>query len=301
MQVITLTKYFRRFVLALVVAGSATVLTPAFAGPEPISAKDKNPIVEIPTCKTTWYFTLSGGADFDLGATDINHARTEVINAPFPFIGAFIKQHDFNDVFDDVGYHVQGELGFAVGNYWEFFGLFKWEQVAANSRTQGSHLVIDALPFFFADIPFSSKFQDYNSYGAEVGGRFFFLSRQARFRPYISVAGGLTHADSIDITTYADLSSLGGPSDAKLFHGRYLQDTMIGTGTGLLGLEFAISCHVSVGIEGGIRYESPLDDDDRTFESRTALGFPLGFLRSINNDVGDRLIIPANGYVKLRW
>ncbi|HEX4638160.1 MAG TPA: hypothetical protein VH170_01605 [Chthoniobacterales bacterium] len=301
MEAFTLTKHFRQLLLTMVVAIAAGIFTSAFAGPEVLpSAKDKNPIVEIPTCKTTWYFTISGGADFDLGATDINKSRTQSIIPGF--VTAFIKQHDFNDAFDDVGYHVQGELGFAVGNYWEFFGLFKWEHVDASGRTSGSHVLISVPRVIIADIPFGSEFGDYNSYGFEFGARFFFLSRQARFRPYISVSGGPTEADAIDITTFTDFSSIGGPSNVKLFHGRYLSDTLIGTGAAMLGAEYAINCHVSIGVEGGIRYESPLDDDDRTFEHRSVLGIvPLGFLRSVNNGVGDRLVVPASGYVKLRW
>src|SRR3982751_2247420 len=104
MKTLALTKYFTCLLLTLAGVIVGGFCSTAFAGPEVLSsAKDKNPIVEIPTCKPTWYFTLTGGADFDLGATDINKARTEIINPGFPFIGVFVKQHNFNDVFEDVG------------------------------------------------------------------------------------------------------------------------------------------------------------------------------------------------------
>lgn len=64
--------------------------------------------------------------------------------------------------------------------------------------------------------------------------------------PYISVSGGPTVVDSIDITTFADFSAIGGPSDTKVFHGRYFQGSLIGTAAGMLGLEYALTGYVKL-------------------------------------------------------
>lgn len=298
MKAVTLTKHFSRL-LALSLLSAAGIFTNTFAGPEPLpdSSKDKNPIVEIPICNPRWYFTIGGGADINVGGTLNNGLTRDLIPQVPGLVTVFVKHHDWSDVYD-MGYRIQGELGFVSNDYLEFFGLFKYEHQDASDRTRGSFA--DVL-FGRFDIPFSSKFDDYNSYGFEFGARLFFLSRQARFRPYVSVSGGPTRVENIDITTFADFSSVGGPSDVKVFHGRYFQDSLIGTAAGILGLEYALNCHVSIGVEGGVRYESPLRDDDRTFEHTRVLGFPLGFLRPINNDAGDRLMVPVTGFVKVRW
>src|SRR5436305_6907919 len=173
MKAFALTKHFSRVLLTLSLLIAGGISTKTFAGPEslPGSSTDKNPIVEIPTCKPRWYFTISGGADFNIGGTAVTNGFTRDLFPPVPgFIVAFIKHNDWNDVYD-TGYRIQGELGFVLNNYFEFFGLFKYAHQDASNRTTGSHV---SFLFGTFDFPFSSEFGDYDSYGVEFGARFFF-------------------------------------------------------------------------------------------------------------------------------
>jgi hypothetical protein len=136
MKAITLTKFFSRVLLTLSLLSAGGIFTNTFAGPEPISSKDKNPIVEIPTaCEPKWYLSIGGGADFDLGRTTLNKSVFAPEIAPFTTV--YIKEHKWNDVYDD-GWRIQGEIGYVLTEHLEAFGLFKYAHADAARRTRGS-------------------------------------------------------------------------------------------------------------------------------------------------------------------
>jgi hypothetical protein len=102
----------------------------------------------------------------------------------------------------------------------EAFGLFKYAHADAMRRTRGSEVIFDLLniiggPTFH--FPISSEWDDYTAYGGELGLLCFFFSKQARFRLYFQISGGVTHVDKIDIRTFVDVSAIGGPSNLKFF------------------------------------------------------------------------------------
>jgi hypothetical protein len=281
----------------------------AFAGPEglPDYSKGKNPIVEVPTaCEPRWYFSINSGADIDTGATDLVHGFTRnfisesFVNVPTT---AVIQSRDWNNVYDNA-WRIEGELGYVLTSHLELFGLFRYEHAQAPDRTTGSHVI---LSFFLSDdIPISSKFDDYNSYGGELGARYFFLPKQAKLRPYISISGGVTHVNAIGIRTTADLSQFGDSAEAPVYKGGFFDDSLVWNAGGMLGLEYRAECHWSIGVEAGVRYESQLDQNDRDFKGFTGfdgipIGVPLAPFRRANDDVGDRLVCPVMGYLKFRF
>lgn len=279
------------------------------AGPEqmPVSSKDKEVQMEqaAAVCDPRWYFSIGGGIDVDLGSRDLNQAlEPNYFNNTLTT--AYINEHDWDDVYDNA-WRIQGEFGYALTQHLEVFALFKYAHADADDRTRGSHadFLIVPPPTVF---PISSEFDDYNSWGGELGFRFFFLPREARWRPYIALSGGATHTDSIGIATHVDFSADGGPSDFVAYGGGFFDESWVGTGAAVLGMEYALNCHWTLGVNAGVRYESSLDDDDSDFTS-DAIRFPGSggvtfdgdFLRPSNNDAGDRFYCPVTGYVKFRF
>jgi len=308
MPTTTLTKQFSCVLLTAGLLCGGGFVTTTFAGPEAISSKDKNPIVEVPTaCEPRWYLSIGGGADFDLGRTHINKS----VFAPgiAPFTTAYIKEHKWNDVYDDA-WRIQGEIGYVLTEHLEAFGLFKYAQADATRRTRGSEVTNDVLNLIGGPtlhFPISSEWDDYTAYGGELGLRCFFFSKQARFRPYLQISGGGTHVDKINIRTFVDESAIGGPSDVEVFHGGFFDDSWVWTASGQMGAEFSLNCHWTIGVQGGVRYESILDDNDRDLNSSSfTIGGPFGtipfrFANGTNDDSGDRLVATVTGYLKFRF
>ena len=149
-----------------------------------------------------------------------------------------------------------------------------------------------------------ARFDDYDSFGGEIGFRYYLLSRQARFRPYLSISGGASHVDDIDVTVLADTTSFAGPSDLSFFHGSFFESDWIATGSGLLGVEANLTCHWTIGVNGGAHYQSRLQENDSDLRRfRSFLGTPVSTtrFRTVNDDVADRWTVPVTGYLKFRF
>ena len=145
--------------------------------------------------------------------------------------------------------------------------------------------------------PVYAEFDDYNSVGVEFGARLFFLPKEARLRPYVSIAGGATYVDQIDARF-----SLG--DGTTIFDGGFYQGGVVATGSILTGVEFALTKNFSIGAEGGARYEFPLQQRDRELDT-IGIGGGTGTtnnttLSGINN-AGDRFYLPFTVYGKVRF
>ena len=286
---------------------SGGIPTSILAGPEPLPdhSKDKVQMVEQPTvCDPKWYISIGGNAEFDFGGSDFVNGTSESFDLGLAFFDAQIESQDYTDVYDQPFYSIEGEVGYVVTPHIEVFGQFKYSGSPGSDRTSGSEVFFDIIGIGSGSIPLTSRFDDYESYGGQLGFRYFFLSKEARIRPYVSLAGGVTHVDSIGVATHADVSSLGGPSDLSIFEGAFFDESWVASGSALLGLEFRVTCHWAVGVNGGVRYETELEDDDHDLDdliSADPFGLDLTFLKKTNNDVGDRWYCPVTGYVKFRF
>ena len=284
--------------VALVTALGAGSVVSGFAGPEPITdySKGKEPIVETkPVEECNWYISLGGGVDFDYGTTDFN--RSHFIPAEFGAPAALeVVSHDFDDAYGTF-YHIQGEVGYALGQHVEIFGTFTYS-AAGGQTTSGSRLVSIA-----GDLRLENQWGDYTSYGGQVGVRYFFLSRHAWVRPYISLSGGATRVESIDFTTRA-ANDFGPISRGDvLFDGKFYGNSVVGTGSVLAGIEVPITRCFAVGADAGMRYDSKLAQDDGDLDKSRFPNFNVNFpnLNKINDNAGDRLYCPVTLYAKIRF
>jgi hypothetical protein len=264
------------------------------AGPEPIAdnSKDKNVIEQKAEVECNWYVSVGGGTDFDFDSTPFN--RSHVIPDLSGLAEIHVARHDYNDVYD-TNYRIQGELGYALGQHWEFFGRFTYD-AASNQTTTGSFVRSVA-----GRLDLESNWSDYTSYGGEVGLRYFFPPRHACIRPYISLSGGATRVESIDLTTRA-ANNLGPIAAGDiLFDGNFYGNSVVATGSALAGIEVPVTRCFAIGADAGLRYESKLAQDDGNLKHSTIAGFGFPNLNKANDNAGDRLFCPVTLYGKIRF
>ena len=304
--------------LTMAVATASSLLTlglftPAFGGPERIAdnSKDKVQLVEQPE-EPKWYVSIGVGTDIDTGATDFSNgfnasflvpsgAFTNVIGAvtsgiiPGRFEGAElnIKSRSWDDAYSNFA-RIRAEVGRRViCKHFEVFGAFEYTHADAETVTGSS------ITAFFSsgnlEFPIVSKFGDYNAWGGELGARWFFLC-DGPIRPYISIAGGATYVDCIGLHSWTNVFGV----TETIFKGPFYSESIVGTGTGMIGLESQVTRRFSVGAEAGLRYQSTLCPNDREFES-FSMSPTLQDLAKINDNAGDRLVIPVTFFAKLRF
>jgi opacity protein-like surface antigen len=298
--------------LGFAAAALVAIITPCSAGPEALdqSKESKNvEMVQPPTCDPRWSIRVDGGGDFNVGGTLSNGFSRPfdvlTVIGPFP-ARVETRDRDWDDAFDDA-WHVGGQVGFALTQHLELFGGFRYEHAEGVNRTT-EHVFVDLSRIGGSartDFPFIRDWGDYSSWGGELGFRYYFLSREARFRPYLSLAGGANHTDGIDISTRIDLTNFGGPPGFEIFKGGFFDDSWVATGAAMLGVEVRLACHWAVGVESGIRYESRLEDNDNDYRGLAAFdglfAVPLRAFRESNDDAGDRWSVPVTGYLKFKF
>ncbi|MEY2525648.1 MAG: hypothetical protein QOE73_419 [Verrucomicrobiota bacterium] len=261
-------------------------LISSFAGPASMSdySKEKNPVVEQqPVCDPRWYISIGAGTDFDYQGTDFfNGARA------LAFGGAVlldINSHTYDSVYNTNFYRIQGEFGYVLSRHLEVFGMFKYSH-ADSEITSGSTATVDLKgPVTFV---LTDHWGDYSAWGGELGLRYFFLPKEARFRPYVSISGGATAVDDIHLLVVDDTGS-------TAFDGALYDSSVVGTVALLVGVEVAVSCHFSVGVDAGVRYETKLDGNDSDLIDQ---GYST--ISNVNN-AGDRLYCPVTVYGKFRF
>jgi hypothetical protein len=122
-------------------------------------------------------------------------------------------------------------------------------------------------------------------------------------RPYVSIAAGATYVDSISLHTWTNFMG----QNIDVFDGPFYGESIVGTGTALFGLESRVTRRFSVGVDAGIRYQSTLCPNDREFDNLSNVKGVINSsslaqdLSTLNNDAGDRLVIPVNFWAKLRF
>jgi hypothetical protein len=264
------------------------------AGPEPITdySKDKNVIEQKVEVECNWYFSIGGGVDLDYGSAEF--VRPHDIPSFSGLAELHVGAKDFDDAFDTT-YRIQAELGYALGQHIELFGRFNYD-AADGQKTGGSY-----VSSIVGRLDLQREFGDYTSYGGEVGLRYFFLSRAACVRPYISISGGATRVESIDLTTRAANNFGQFTAGEVLFDGHYYGNSVTATGSVLAGVEVPVTHCFSVGADAGLRYESKLADDDGDLDRANFAGTTFPNLNKINDNAGDRLFCPVTFYAKIRF
>ncbi len=263
--------------------------------------KDKGMIQQAPVCDPRWYISIGGGIDLDFQATDFVSGTDFDVTAGDPTFRQEYKGRSYDDVFGDTLYRIQGEIGYVLNDHIELFGLFKY------AGGYGKSYVDRDVEGDFSYGVFVYP-GDYRSWGGELGLRYFFVSAKEPWhvRPYVSISAGATYVESISVDAqygYSETTYL------PAYHGNLYDDSVVGTGALMLGLEVPINCHWAFGVEGGVRYESGLEGTDvirRTFsyydtDPANVGTYNLGNNAGHYNDDGSRLYFPANVYIKFRF
>jgi hypothetical protein len=320
MPTTALTTRFSAGLLAAALTLAAGILQPLLAGPEPFRGNDKEVEIVPAACDPRWYISVGGGVDIDTGSEFSNGVHS--VDEPLMGITTDlrVKSRNYNDVYKD-WYQVRAEVGYAITQHLEVFGTFNYTQADAQTIT-GSKLVISSplIPITGQiGFDFVSHFDDYQSYGGELGLRYYFLAKEARIRPYISLSGGATWVDAIGLHATTDFLGFG----FTVYDGPFYNDSVVGTGRALFGLEFAvIPCRFAVGVDAGVKYSSSLEGDDSGFQSNsTTSGLAafaherlqtngssggiqsafLSMLRPLNDNGAERWSIPVSVYAKFRF
>ena len=286
-------------VRVLTVFFGAGLIATAFAG-SPGDSKKEVQAVQPALCDPPWYISLGLGLDIDTGVNSFVNGTTF---SPFGGAGRSLYTEDlkgrsYNDVYDNSIYRIQAEVGYVLTNHVELFGTFKYAGGYGKKQYGDRDIYANFTTYSLVSYPGL-----YRSYGGELGLRYFFFSKEMsqpwRIRPYISVAGGATHVDHIGDVLYQ--SSNGFYSYAPFIKGRLYNDSWVGTGEFLVGAEVPLSCHWSVGLDAGIRYQSPLDpSSDITRYNYRGIPYQVSD-QHYNHDAGDRLYVPVTGYIKFRF
>ncbi|MEY2480391.1 MAG: hypothetical protein QOI04_1318 [Verrucomicrobiota bacterium] len=268
---------------------TAGLITSSFAGPESLRDNSKDKMVQAvePTCDPRWYISIGGGVDFNQGEFSNGLVTTAGLT------DLDIKSRDWNDVYNNF-FRGQVEVGYVLTNHIELFAQFRYTSASSN-LVHGS----TASLFGISTREYFSEWSDYNSWGGDVGVRYFFLGKQAKIRPYISLAGGAAWVDSIRLHATQSSPFFVGGQPFTIYDGGFYDETTVWSGAAMLGVEFNVTCHVAVGIESGVRYESTLDGNDRDFNADPLAA--INALAALNNDNGDRLSVPVTVYAKLRF
>ena len=307
----TLTKYsFIAVSAALFVAGS---LNSSFAGPEPIdSSKDKVVMAPPPVCDPRWYISIGGSVDPDLGSDFSNGFQETFIfdDDDDDTVDVDIVARDWDDLYND-WWNVRAEVGYALTNHIELFGKFEYTR-AESQIVIGDTVFIDPNSFPGPyDLEFVSQWGDYESWGGELGIRYFFLNKEAAIRPYVSVSGGVAFVDAIGLRADSELFG----DNITFYEGPFYDDSVVPTVSALLGVEFKVLCNFYVGVDAGVKWTGELDGDDSGFESSSVNGMGtnssgnFGFIQSViieelhvlNDNGADRLSFPVTVYGKFRF
>ena len=297
----------KSFTLTVISLAAFGLIQTVVAGPERIdNSKDKF-VAPAPVCDPRWYISLGGSTDFPFG--DFSNGVSEDINGEADLD---VLSRDYDDVYSN-WWDVKAEVGYVLTNHIELFGNFQYTHAESKIVT-GS-----VLDFGFFDLEFVSQYGDYNSYGGELGIRYFFMDKEARIRPYVSISGGATFVDSIGLRAETEFFG----NNITAYDGPFYQDTVVGTATALFGVEFqVIPCKFSVGIDAGVRWQSELDGDDSGFQdflatANTAIAARRGTnivsqgsgfssdltaaLSKLNNGDDNHFSIPVTIYAKFRF
>jgi hypothetical protein len=174
------------------------------------------------------------------------------------------------DVFDPgIGWRVG--VGYGVSRKVELFGDFAWKRADASELSVGN----------VASLDLRAAFGDYTSYGMDGGMRYHFVPG-ARVAPYLSALAGFRRVEAIPGTFSVPAASV------TLRDTPFFDDSTVPVFGGDVGVLFALSPRISLGVETGVRYHTDLSG----VEGLAGTG-----LENLN-DAGDRWSVPISGVIR---
>lgn len=212
-----------------------------------------------------WSTTFTAGAAVPAGGEFHEGGRGTVLGLP---TGVEAKTN--GDIFDP-GIGWRAGVGYGVSRNAEVFGDFVWGRAEASEVSVGNVALLDLR----------AAFADYTSYGMDGGMRYHFVPG-ARVAPYVSALAGFRRVEAIPGTFSVPAAGVTLP-DTPFF-----DDSTVPVFGGDVGVLFAMSPRVSLGVETGVRYHTDLSD----IEGLAGTG-----LENLN-DAGSRWSVPISGVVR---
>jgi hypothetical protein len=174
------------------------------------------------------------------------------------------------DIFDP-SFGGRAGVGYGVSRHVEIFGDFAWRRSDATELSVGN----------VASLDLRAAFGDYRSYGMDAGMRYHFTPGAA-VAPYVSALAGFRRVDAISGTFSVPAAGV------TLRDTPFFDDSTVPVFGGDLGVLFAASRRVSLGVEAGVRYHTDLSQ----LEGLAGTG-----LENLN-DAGSGWSVPISGVVR---
>jgi hypothetical protein len=228
----------------------------------PASAKAQD---ESEGLRGRWSATFTGGAAVPAGGEFHEGGRGTVLGLP-----TSVDAKKTGDVFDP-GIGWRAGVGYGVSRTVEVFGDFVWGRADASELSVGN----------VASLDLRAAFADYTSYGMDGGMRYHFVPG-ARVAPYVSALAGFRRVEAIPGTFSVPAA------DVTLSDTPFFADSTVPVFGGDVGVLFAVSSRLSLGVEAGVRYHTDLSE----IEGLAGTG-----LENLN-DAGSRWSVPISGVLR---
>jgi hypothetical protein len=215
-----------------------------------------------------WSLTFSGGATMPAGGEFHEGGLGTVLGLP-----TSVDAKSNNDIFDP-GFGWRAGAGYGVSRNIEVFGDFGWK------RTEASELSVGNV----ASLDLRAAFGGYTSYGMDGGMRYHFAPG-GRVAPYLAALAGFRRVQAIPGTFSVPAAGV------TLNDTPFYDDSTVPVFGGDVGVLFAVSPRVSLGVETGLRYHTDLSD----IEGLAGTG-----LENLN-DAGSRWSVPIGGVVRFEF
>jgi hypothetical protein len=212
-----------------------------------------------------WSFTFSGGAAVPTGGEFHEGGQGTVLGLP-----TTVNSKTTSDVYDP-GIGWRAGVGYGVSRNVELFGEFAWGRAEASELSVGN----------VASLDLRAKFGDYTSYGANAGMRYH-LMPESRVSPYVGALAGFRRVEAIPGTFSVPAAGV------TLTDVPFFDDSTVPVFGGDFGVLFAVSERVRLGVEGGVRYHTDLEQ----VEGLAGTG-----LENLN-DAGSSWSVPISGVVR---
>lgn len=220
------------------------------------------PPVQMPD-PGNWRGSITAGLDTDINSDLVDSGRWQYTSGGTTS-DVTVEKTTFNDVYGSAlttGF----EASYAVTRFSEVFGRLSYSTASGDTVTLGKIGTADLM----------ASFDDYKSYGLDVGYRYFFDLDNTGFTPYMGAAAGMRYVPGFGASLNTAGSDLG---TLNLFDDSFVPT--LGLDVGFL---YPISRDFALGLETGIYYTFKLKDDDSSFANGS----------TNSNDNADRLYVPA--------
>jgi hypothetical protein len=212
-----------------------------------------------------WNVTFTGGAALPAGGEFHEGGSGTVLGLP-----TSVNAKNTGDVFDP-GLGWRAGVGYGVSSHVEVFGDFAWKRADASELSVGN----------VASLDLRAAFDDYTSYGMDAGMRYHFTPGAA-VAPYVSALAGFRRVDAITGTFSVPAAGV------TLRDTPFFDDSTVPVFGGDVGVLFAVSQRLGVGVEAGVRYHTDLSE----IEGLAGTG-----LENLN-DAGSRWSVPISGVIR---